>query len=237
MKKHLQTASWIVSIASLMALSVALMLLSACGAAPRVGAAPTPDATTTDDGGSSLVHDDGAVVGDAQAICACQPVPKGDKGEQGVAGPQGEPGTPGMEGRAGYDGEPGLPGTVGSQGPAGATGQPGQPGPQGPQGISGQQGTPGKDGGFDRSKIYKVTNSGGGGGTIFQLSAQCTSGDVAIGGGCATGSYTQDTTVRLISSSPDALPEDTSTQAWGCVWSKVQANGFLFSAYVLCLKQ
>lgn len=211
-------------------LLMAVMFLSACGSASQAPAAGQPDQS---DSGQDTKPE---VVGTAEAVCACQPVPEGPKGDQGEVGPQGPvgpKGEPGMEGRAGYDGEPGKPGLPGVAGQAGPQGLPGV---QGPQGVQGQPGVAGKDAGFNRANLYKAVNSQGNSAATIQVSAQCQSGDMAVGGGCATQMVSSDTTVRLVSSSPDALPEETSQQAWACAWSKSMSNGGAFTAFVLCLK-
>ena len=81
--------------------------------------------------------------------------PKGEKGDTGAAGPQGQAGPKGDKGETGATGPKGDPGEQGPQGQAGpkgekgetgATGPKGDPGEQGPQGETGPQGTPGEKG-------------------------------------------------------------------------------------------
>lgn len=83
---------------------------------------------------------------------------RGQKGDDGIAGPQGapgpagEPGAPGPAGERGPDGSKGLdgpPGATGDRGPPGEKGSPGEPGPVGPvgeKGLDGGAGPSGKDG-------------------------------------------------------------------------------------------
>ena len=87
---------------------------------------------------------------------------KGDKGDQGEAGPQGakgdqgEPGVQGAKGDKGDQGEPGVQGAKGDkgdQGDQGVKGDKGDQGEQGPQGEKGEQGPQGATGSFDSSAL------------------------------------------------------------------------------------
>lgn len=175
---------------------------------------------------------------DGDTTCGCTATEgaqgaKGDKGDPGDPGPQG---APGQDGRAGYDGEPGTPGIQGQQGlqgPMGVQGAPGQSGAPGPQGPAG------KDGGFDKSSMYKVSSSdqmAGSSSTLIIISAQCNAGDIVVSGGCAVSTTYTDNGLRLLTSGPDPLPENTSLQVWQCTWNKAAADSNFFSATALCSK-
>lgn len=80
---------------------------------------------------------------------------KGDPGERGEQGPQGEKGDQGEQGEQGFQGEKGDRGEQGEQGPQGEKGEqgpqgekgfPGDRGEQGPQGEKGEKGDRGYDG-------------------------------------------------------------------------------------------
>ena len=74
---------------------------------------------------------------------------KGEKGEQGVQGPQGEKGEQGIQGPQGEKGEQGVQGPQGEkgeQGIQGPQGEKGEQGVQGPQGEKGEQGVQGPQG-------------------------------------------------------------------------------------------
>lgn len=69
-----------------------------------------------------------------------RPVEKGDPGEPGGEGPQGQSGPPGPEGAAGPKGDPGEPGPAGDPGQPGDKGEPGPVGPVGQKGDAGDIG-------------------------------------------------------------------------------------------------
>ncbi|MHB8876782.1 MAG: hypothetical protein ACYC8T_24060 [Myxococcaceae bacterium] len=82
--------------------------------------------------------------GACSATCiAGLPGPAGEKGLQGVPGPQGPTGAAGVKGDVGV---PGPPGATGAQGATGLQGTQGTPGPVGPQGLTGPQGATGLNG-------------------------------------------------------------------------------------------
>jgi len=78
---------------------------------------------------------------------------KGEKGDQGVAGPtgpegdQGPQGVAGPQGMTGLQGPQGLTGPKGDTGPQGSQGLPGTPGTKGDKGDQGPQGVAGPQGG------------------------------------------------------------------------------------------
>lgn len=71
---------------------------------------------------------------------------KGEPGETGATGPQGNPGVAGEHGDTGPRGAVGPRGSVGEQGPAGVAGEQGIPGIQGPGGADGETGATGPTG-------------------------------------------------------------------------------------------
>jgi hypothetical protein len=80
---------------------------------------------------------------------SAQPIPQGERGEQGEAGPQGEKGEQGPPGPAGEQGErgaDGINGRDGAPGPQGERGVDGLIGPAGPMGERGADGLNGRDG-------------------------------------------------------------------------------------------
>ncbi len=98
---------------------------------------------------------------------------KGSQGEPGPQGPQGEEGPRGAQGPKGDTGPQGPQGEPGPEGPAGPQGEPGPQGPQGEPGISGY------------SLVTKQNDSPCGPGGICSVTASCSSGKTAIGGGFA----------------------------------------------------
>ncbi|MEA2000371.1 MAG: hypothetical protein U9N84_00570 [Actinomycetota bacterium] len=95
---------------------------------------------------------------------------KGDDGDPGEQGATGEAGPPGA------DGAPGEPGATGPAGPPGPAGADGAVGPEGPAGPKGDPGT---------STFYDVWSDAVdvGSGAIVEVTASCSAGDVAVGGG------------------------------------------------------
>jgi len=85
---------------------------------------------------------------------------KGEKGDPGAAGANGQQGVKGDAGQTGAQGAPGVAGPKGDTGPAGTTGATGPAGPTGPTGAQGLAGTAGPTGPSAKVALPNVTLTG-----------------------------------------------------------------------------
>lgn len=144
-------------------------------------------------------------------------IPRGDIGPTGATGPQGSIGSTGATGAKGDKGDTGAQGPQGPQGPAGATGATGAAGPAGT--ITGS--------------VETVTALSASNSLSKNITANCSSGKKAVGGGAAL-SLT-DGSVSIVASNPGA--NGTSWIAAAAEPNGNQAGttaSWTVTAYVIC---
>jgi hypothetical protein len=159
--------------------------------------------------------------------------PKGDKGDAGPQGNKGDDGPQGLKGDAGPKGDTGPQGLMGLQGPQGPTGPKGDAGPQGPQGPKGDTGPAGATGPAGLSGLQVISVSSASDSTSPKnVTAPCTGGKVAIGGGAeiVSGNGSGSNVASIIRSS------QSSDMAWAASASEffVTSNAWALKTTVIC---
>jgi len=158
--------------------------------------------------------------------------PQGERGEIGMTGPQGEPGPVGPQGEPGEPGLTGMPGEAGLQGQTGETGAVGPQGETGPQGEAGAQGIPGLSGAV--TVEGEAANLPGGGGAATGT-AQCASGQQAIGAGYRV--LAGNVGVPTVLETTDVVSmffSGDGTTVNVIMYSSVGGNGYSFRAVARC---
>jgi hypothetical protein len=138
--------------------------------------------------------------------------PQGPKGDTGAAGAQG------LKGEAGAQGPKGDKGDAGAQGIAGPKGDKGDPGTPGAAGAAGFSGWEKVD------SQYTVMAPGG----VNGMTAQCSAGKTALGGGY----YTSGATIAVTYSGPYGV---TATN-WHVEGKNVDNQSGELGAFVICAK-
>ena len=170
---------------------------------------------------------------------SCREVPDGATGPEGPPGP---PGPPGLDGVQGPQGDPGPQGPKGDPGPQGLQGDPGPQGLQGDPGPIGLQGPPGPDGaqgpqgpagpslasGWERIVGTPSADNE----SNRTVTASCTSGKRAVGGGYLASNVSNASEVVITASYPSS---DTVWTASGGVDNNGGDASYTLTAYVICI--
>ena len=148
---------------------------------------------------------------------------QGEAGPQGIPGLDGAPGAQGPQGEKGDTGDTGATGAQGEKGDTGATGATGATGPVGPAGPQGATGATGATGAAASTSVSVVTATG----TTVSVTASCTGGKIAVGGGYSLNAAGNNGAVS-------SLPVMTGTTPTG--WTVTQKNTGTMTVYVTCIQ-
>ena len=159
----------------------------------------------------------------------------GSQGLQGLQGVQGTSGLAGAKGEKGEKGDEGIHGADGFQGPQGPKGDKGSKGVQGLQGAKGDKGSEGDQGpvGISGYEI-KVASTTASSSSFKYVSAYCSSGKKAIGGGAII----SDTVNEPVPVSVTESAPSVSGTSWRVRADENQYTGhnWMIQAHVICAK-